>query len=405
MSGVPLDGADNGGHANYTPPAFTIANSGKSVLSIPDFARGPDGGHTINVPAATAGSGIPVTLSNATAVTAATFTLSYNPSLLTVTGPTSGNLTLVGTPNIIDATHATANFSYVNSTAQNGTVTLGGIVASVPNSAGTDYKGKELLQLSAITVNGAAFTGVWANGVHVNAYLGDVTGNGTIDALDVATANNVAAGTSTGFPAFTLLDPAIVGDPQGDISVDAGDVSTLAAYVSQLPTPTIPAIPTGLTITPVGADPTLSLSGEGGGAGAETVAVLLDHPHPQGSTGVTEAVLALHFDPSVLSVAPSDITLGSIPCAGIGWQLQAVVDQASGTIGIVLYSLTPITSTDAGSLVNIAFHPVPGAAPRPAAVSLLSSALVDGQQFVTQVDDGAGQLVLTLLREVIPISG
>jgi hypothetical protein len=386
--GAPLDGANNAGHANYTT-TFTVANSGKELLSLPDFARGPDSANAINIPAATAGAGIPVTLSNATAVTDVVFTLHYNPTLLTVTGPTTGNLT-AGTPTMIDATHATVVFTYHNGTAQNGTVTLGGIVATVPNSAGSQYKAKELLTLSDITVNGAAFTGVAASAIHVNAYLGDVTGNGTIDALDVATANNVATGVATGLPAYTLLDPAIVGDPQGDISVDAGDVSALAAVVAHLPEPTIPAIPSGVTITPVGADPTLSLSG-----GQASVSVLLDHPNPVGSTGMTEAILSLSYDPKVLSVSPSDVTLGSIPNQGSGWQISSVVDAARGQIAVTLYSTTAITATDAGSLVNIAFHVAPGASVPVSAVQLVNSTMVNGRQFATQVDDAQGQFVLS----------
>jgi autotransporter-associated beta strand protein len=383
-AGVPLDGANNAGHANYTT-TFTVANGTKSVLWLPDFARGPDGANSINIPAATAGGGIPVTLTNATAVTDVTFSVTYNPALLTITGPTSGNLQLVGTP-----TGGVANFHYTNATAQNGTVVLGGIVASVPNSAGSLYKTKELLTLSNITVNTAAFTGVAASAIHVNAYLGDVTGNGTIDALDVATANNVATGSATGFPSFTLLDPAIVGDPQGDISVDAGDVSALAAVVAHLPEPTIPAIPSGVTITPVGADPTLSLSGD-----QASVSVLLDHPNPVGSTGMTEAILALSYDPKVLSVSSSDITLGSIPSRGTGWQISSVVDPATGQIGITLYSTTAITTTQAGSLVNIAFHVLPGATVSAASVQLINRTTPNGQQFTTQVDDAQGQFILS----------
>ncbi len=70
----------------------------------------------------------------------------------------------------------------------------------------------------------------------------------------------------------------------------------------------------------------------------------------------TEAVLALQYDPTVLSVSAADITLGTIPSHGAGWQLRAVVDQATGVIGIELFSETPVSVNDAGSLVNIAFQ-------------------------------------------------
>jgi hypothetical protein len=396
---APLDGANNAGHANYTT-TFTTANQTKTILSLPDFARGPDGSHNIQIPADT-GHGIPVTLTNATTVSAATFTLNYNPTLLTVTGASSGDATtggalaLLGTPTIIDATHATANFQYTSTTPQSGTVVLGDIIATVPNTAAANYKAKELLTLTSITVNGNAFTGVATSAVHVNAYFGDVTGNGSIDALDVAFANNVAQGNATGFGAYTLLDPAIIGDVAGDISVDAGDVSTLAAYVSQLPTPKIPAIRTGLTITPASADPTLSLSGEGRGVRGDTVSVLLDQPHPKGSTGMTEAVLALTYDPTAFSVSPADITLGSIPSLGTGWQFSAAIDAATGRIVITLYSTTPISADQAGSLVQIAFHPLPGAARPASTVQLVKSVEINGEEYVTQLDDAQGRLVLS----------
>ena len=77
---MPLDGGNNAGHANYTT-TFTTANDGKPALSIPDFARGPDGASTIKVPNDSA-KGIPVTLSNAPAATKdVVFTLTYNPTL------------------------------------------------------------------------------------------------------------------------------------------------------------------------------------------------------------------------------------------------------------------------------------------------------------------------------------
>jgi hypothetical protein len=133
----------------------------------------------------------------------------------------------------------------------------------------------------------------------------------------VATAGAVAGGSLLGLPAFKLVDPALVGDIAGDASIDATAVSDLASLTSNLPTPQIPAIPTGLTITPGGPDPTLSLAG--GLQDNGIVSVLLDHPHPHGSTGMEEAVLALTYDPKAMTVSSSDITLGSIPGLGSGW--------------------------------------------------------------------------------------
>ena len=117
---------------------------------------------------------------------------------------------------------------------------------------------------------------------------------------------------------------------------------------------------------------------------------------------MTEAILALTYDPTVWTVLSSDITLGSIPGLGEGWQLKSVVDQAAGQIGIELYSTTAITTARAGSLVNIAFHlridtwrdvrPPKASAP---SVRLVSMVTPNGQEFSTQVDDAQGALVLS----------
>jgi hypothetical protein len=401
-SGAGLDGGNNGGHADYTT-SFTTANDGKPALSIPDFARGPDGGHTIKVPNESAG-GIPVTLAHATAVTDVVFALDYK-ALFTPTGAgtadaPAGSAFTMGSITSIDATHATATFRFHNDTAQNGTVVLGDILASVPDAAANQYKAKELLGLGSITVNGAPFTGLAADGLHVNAYLGDVTGNGSITGLDLALANTVAQGTPTsplGLAAYQLVDPAIVGDIAGDASIDATAVSDLALFASTLHPPQIPALPTGLTIAPGGPDPTLSLGRVGriGNPSYVTVSVLLDNPRPEGSTGMTEAILALRYDPKALTVSTADITLGSLPGLGSGWQLVSGVDQASGQIGVDLYSVTPITAAQAGSLVNIVFHIAVGASPMTTSVQLVNAATSNGQHFATEVNDSQGQLVLS----------
>jgi hypothetical protein len=417
---VALDGANNGGHANYTT-TFTTANQSKPILSLPDFARGPDGARNIQIPNDT-GHGIPITLTNAVNVTVVSFVLNFNPALLTMAGGLGGTGSDATDPAssftmlLVPPVPGQAYFTFHDNTPLSGTVILGDILASVPDSAGGAYKAKDLLELSGISINrGAVTNAVAAAAIHVNAYFGDVTGNGSIDALDVATANNVAQGLATGFNAYTLLDPAIIGDVAGDISVDAGDVSTLAAYVSQLPTPKIPAIPTGLSITPTGPDPRLSLRGNGPGARGDQggnspasgpaplapVSVFLDDPSPAGSTGMTEAVLALTYDPALLSVSAADIALGSIPSLGTVWKMETFVDQNMGRIAVVLYSTTPIAAKSAGSLVTIAFHvrsEAAGAHPQvsaEASVRLVSSVVIGSVQFSTQLDDSQGAFMLS----------
>ena len=359
--GSHLDGAGNGGSADYTQTFATTfqddahANASPApVLAIPDFARGPDSATTITVPILDTGNnathGIPITLYNAAGVTDATFTLTYNPQLLTPTAGGTGDSTVagstftMGTITSVDSTHSTVSFTYHNATAKSGTVILGDITATVPNSAAAIYKTKELLALSGITVNGGA-TVQAADGIHVDAYVGDVhvTALPAIDASDALDAQKVASGptVASGFPAYGLLDPAIIGAfvPGSLVTVGPADVTALFSKAVHLPVASLPSIPAAVTTVNVsGADPTLSLVGAVQANGIVSVAVMLDHPHPAGSTGMTEAHLALTYDPSVLSVSASDITLGSIP-GWRGWQITSEVDAATGQIGINLFNL------------------------------------------------------------------
>src|SRR5262249_6961256 len=89
------------------------------------------------------------------------------------------------------------------------------------------------------------------------------------------------------------------------------------------------------------------------------------------------------------------ITLGSIPGLENGWRLESVVDQVTGQIGIALYSTTPITSSQAGSLVNMTFNILPGALVPTTAAELANAATLNGHFFSTQVADSEGLFVLS----------
>ncbi len=439
--GVGLDGANNGGVSSFTTTFTTSFQANATpVLGIPDFARGPDSNTPITVPNQLA-FGIPVTLYNAAHVTDVTFSLTYNASLLNVTGTRSGsnsdatdksgaNLVLVS------AVGGVATFHYTDTAPISATpdapLVLGDITAVVPSNSGAAdlslYQVKEQLQPGNIVINSGGVTGaVGSNGIHVNAYAGDVNGDKMIDGLDKLAANFIAtntapAGVGVGFSAYTQLDPVIIGDIAGDLSVDAGDVTTIDSFVAQLNPLQIPQPPTQLPKTnpnfldpttmhsPNAADPTLSLvSSEGlvvkGSNNSPltnnlSLSVMIDHPDPEGSTGLTSATLALTYDPTMLSLSSGDITLGSIPSQGNGWQLTSVIDQATGQIGIQLYSSTPITSSQAGSLVNISFHPTSGAqrgasSPITPTVKLVSSVTPNGQWFGTNLADAQGGLILS----------
>ena len=165
-------------------------------------------------------------------------------------------MVLVGNPNIIDATHATAVFHYQCATAQAGNIVLGDVQAFVPDVAGKSYGLAELLRIGGVSLNGGASSGaVGGSGVHLNAYFGDLTGDGTINGTDVAYAFNVAEGKQTGLPAYPLVDPVIVGDFAVNNAIDAGDVTILERFTVNLPTPSIPTLPVGMSVVKLATAP------------------------------------------------------------------------------------------------------------------------------------------------------
>ncbi|HYV37278.1 MAG TPA: cohesin domain-containing protein, partial [Gemmataceae bacterium] len=159
----------------------------------------------------------------------------------------------------------------------------------------------------------------------------------------------------------------------------------------------LPTAPAGLTITPTGPDPTLSLPQNLVATPGQTVVVPvnLDNPRPEASTGLMEAVLALRYDPAVFAVSAADVHLGSLPMSGSGWHLQAVVNATTGEIGIDLFSNTPIANSTGGSLVTLTLHALDDAPAGASGINLVRAVNPTGQrQFVTTASDAAGPYIL-----------
>ncbi len=361
----PLDGADNGNPAGSNYVATFVVSAPPVVVGIPAFARGPDSVDAINLPNS-ATTGIPLNLSVGSGVTSGTFTLTYNAALLSISGA-AVNTSLPGASLSLDAasTPGTAILDFTSPTALTAStapVRLGGLVATVPNSAASLYKSKALLHWSSVTLNGGAIAAVGDDSVEVVAYFGDASGsaNGSLsggDASDISAvatgmSTNSALGTLAGFSAFPLADPVIIADLNNDGLVDASDVTLLNSVLAGTSRPQIPTIPTNVPITAYGPDPALSLpTNLPATPGAKVIVpVNIDTAHPFGSTGAVEAILALQYNPQVLTVSPADVQLGSLTA---GWQLTTMVNPQTGEIGIDIFSTSPIQTTAGGSLVTI----------------------------------------------------
>ena len=156
---------------NYTATVSVTAPT-TPVLSVPSFARGP-GQPVALTDSLNNTTGIPISISSATNVTQVSFSLTYDPQLLTIAGSgalslssaaTTAGLVIQGyTITRVDAYHSILNVSISGGTgftpANGGPLVT--ILASVPTTA--PYLDKEVLNLSNVLVNSATATGfrVW----------------------------------------------------------------------------------------------------------------------------------------------------------------------------------------------------------------------------------------------------
>jgi hypothetical protein len=72
---------------------------------------------------------------------------------------------------------------------------------------------------------------------------------------------------------------------------------------------------------------------------------------------MTDAILALAYDPASFDVSAADVHLGTVPESGGGWRLQAEVNSEKGLIGVELVSNNPVLSAAGGSLITVTMHP------------------------------------------------
>jgi RHS repeat-associated protein len=236
-----LDGTDDGSPGSNYVATFSVT-APSVVLGVPDFARGPNSVSNIEIPN-DGGTGIPITLSGASNVTSVTFQLSFNPALLNISGVLNGS---AGFFVLVSNSGGLASFEFRSATALSGTLTLGQIVAQVPNGASASYGAGELLHLSNIVVNSGGIAAVGADGVQVVAYLGDANGDETYDTFGATDISRVASGYDTGFAAYPLFDPVITGDINDDGQVTSADTDILEAFLAGSPESTIPPWPAGM---------------------------------------------------------------------------------------------------------------------------------------------------------------
>ena len=229
LSGNPLAGNGTPGSNYVTTLTVTPPPANAVVVSIPDFTRGY--GQTVNVPASGT-TGIPLTLSNGSGITSVSLDLHYDPTLLDITAATVGAGLPAGAFVTLDTitTPGVAHLIFTSSPALSaGAVVFVNLQANVPATA--TYEAKEILDLQNISINNGAIPALDDPGIHVAAFLGDVSGAQAYSGIDDTLMARYAVGINTGFSASKDADPLLTGDLTGSNSITGIDPTLLSRYI------------------------------------------------------------------------------------------------------------------------------------------------------------------------------
>jgi probable HAF family extracellular repeat protein/predicted outer membrane repeat protein len=367
---------------------FTVSPSTARVVSLPDIARGP--GQPVNLPAD--GSGLPITISNGLGVQAINFTLMWDPALLHVSGVSlggdMGGWSLTSNLN----TPGQAIVSMSSTTAlPSGIRTVLILNASVPDTA--PYGASNLIHFSALSLNGGDVNAIPDKALHKVAFVGDTSGNASYSGYDAALIHRVATQLDSGFSAYPLTDPLILGNVhlnQGAQVLDAMDASLIARQTLYLLSGNIdykePAVPQLPDFPPVafdGIDPVVSLPAldQVQPGDAITLPMLIDE-----AADLLSFEFTIQYDPAVLALNP-DVTFVAMGwlIENMGWQILADLNEQQGRIAITGFSTGEAMVSSDGELLKLNLQVRPDAPPGTSAL-VLDGQLNEGRLFLTPVN-------------------
>src|SRR5207245_2146569 len=317
--------------------------------------------------------GIPVRLSDGTGVESVDFVLKYDPALLHITQASPGPSMPAGTQVVANlSVPGVATVAVVSATALGpGAKDIVSLTAQVPATA--PYRAKQILDVGEVRVNEGALAAVDDDGVHVVAYFGDTTGNGTYSSLDAQRVLRVAVGLDTGLAPFLLADPVIVADITGNGVVSSLDVTRILQEVVGIDRPEIPPLPAALLSLVNGADPFVSIPTtlNATPGGVVTVPVMIDN-----AASLESGDLQLTYDAramEALTLRTGSATSGALLLANLN---------PLGTI-TVGFALTTPARAGSGSLVEIDFRIKPTATPGTSVLNLTHVSLNEDELVLT----------------------
>ncbi len=227
-----------------------------------------------------------------------------------------------------------------------------------------------MLDVDSVSVNGGALAAADDDAMHVVGFVGDATANRAYSTLDVQRIARVVAGLDRGFEHWAQVDPTVVADVTGNGTLNAMDAQRLLMRVAGRATPEIPAIPAGVAPTaPGGPDPLVAIGRDFTARPGEriTVPVTLDT-----AAGLESAQFTVVYDPAVLEF------VGAVRGSLTGDFQWFVTHDVPGRLGIDLTRMNP-RADGQGTLAELTFR-VRDAAPRGASpIDLQWAYLNDGR--------------------------
>ncbi|MBK8019196.1 MAG: tandem-95 repeat protein [Betaproteobacteria bacterium] len=357
LSGRALDGDGNGIEGDDFSQVFTVGPSSAPVLSLPDLVRGPGQSAVL-----------PLTLTNAGGVTRIAFDVLHDTGLLSIDGVqlangASGSVTRSA---IAGGTRIEAVFTTALGA---GTVSPLTLTAGIPAAAA--YQRTGVARLANVQIDrgaqGSVANSVADRSVIVAAYFMDTSGNRGYSMLDVQRLQRVVSGLDTGYAAYPMVDPVLIGDLNGNGQLTSLDVNRFMQFVQGQARPEIPALPAGSSpLTFGGPARNVGLGGSGSASAGDLVSIPLTLDNAQGIESLTAKIV---YDASRLEYK------GVRLATDFPYRL---VKHVAGEIVLDLARLNALGS-GLSELLEIDFQVKAGAAEGGAAIDLQVLTLNDGK--------------------------
>lgn len=244
-----LDGNGDGITGDAFSRSFDAISTPTHLIAIGDTARGPGQALSLNGSPLTSGSsGLPVLVSTATALTSLSGTIHFDGTTISNASLARGSaLPADWTLNVSPAAGGGFSFTASGNTPISGNdLHLLRFTGAVASSA--PYGSTTLVQVSVNSPGHPSLVFASDPGLVAIAFAGDTTGNGKTrpdkpySSLDASFVQRVVVGLDSGFDAYPVIAPTMIGDLTGNGSLSSLDASLLQQRVVGLPVSSFPEL-------------------------------------------------------------------------------------------------------------------------------------------------------------------